>query len=359
MVMRGAAAGAATVWTASAVTMMTSTPAFAASSVTLTLTSSANYLNHTNSSTVDPTRLVMGNITINNSGTQPANGVAIQLRIPQANYAVAPQVIQAATVNTGGITGGTVGSNMVASGSDWLLTLTLGTALGVGETRTISNLRFGFRDGAGNVVGTLTGFSWSDAPFRRWGGNAFTMNNTATATNNGTTPATSAAAVVATPLSTFTESQNITISHDGSANNNPRITATIPDFWNNGRSSIGQITLVLRVDKNTNSRNVWYNVPVATPSAIDSKWTFTGFDSNGGAGPWRWTFQTIITGYAPASGTNGGPSGDFDGPTSSNSFSCTVQATYVSGNNAAGSQGTRDMTLSAPHATSITWDNGD
>ena len=85
MVMRGAAAGAATVWTASAVTMMTTTPAFAASSVTLTLTSSANYLNHTNSSTVDPTRLAMGNIVVGNTGTQPANGVQIHLRIPQAN----------------------------------------------------------------------------------------------------------------------------------------------------------------------------------------------------------------------------------------------------------------------------------
>jgi hypothetical protein len=88
-VVRGAAAGAATVWTASAVTMMTATPAMAVSAQIQINSFTANYVNHTNAGTVDPTKLqVSANFT--NGLSQATVGMQFTLTIPANLYATAP-----------------------------------------------------------------------------------------------------------------------------------------------------------------------------------------------------------------------------------------------------------------------------
>lgn len=358
--LRGTAATAATVWTASAVTMMTAAPA-AAASANLVFTSAAEYLNHTDAGTADPTVLLVSG-TVTNNGPQPAQNVSVQFRIPKSLHATAPIVTTAPTVDTGSISGGAVDTELSDGGSDWVLTLTLSPSpLALGQSRTISGLRISFRDGGENVVGTRSGFTWDDAPFQRWGGTAFVMNNTATATNVIDGAQLGPASVVATPNAGFTF-QGTDLNWAGTAtSNNARVEARIEDMWITGRSSIGKLTIVVAVEKATLTTNVWHYPPNPVPTGYDAAvWEFTGFAEDpsapAGKGSWTWTFESKHTGYAP-SADNNGPYGattetNFDGPLPDNSFAATVwaQTTQGIGNAVNG----RRMVVSAPHANTTT-----
>lgn len=349
--MRGAAVAA---WTVPAVTLATAAPAFAACSANLVLNVSANYLNHTNASTVDPTVLVVNSITLQNTGSQPAQNPQIQLRIPKAHYLVGPRVTTAATVNTGGISGGTVNTIMTSSGDHWLLTLTLGTNLGASETRTISSLRLSFQDGGNGTSANKGGFSWTDAPFRRWAGNAFTMANTATATNAACSTAAHSTSIAATPNSTFAGVRSEIrwpIFTD-------QMVARIQQVWNAGRSSIGRVTLRIEVIGGLSGRgNQGFNSNVSWQSGTDAYWTQTGTNAGpsqanppGGEDRWWWTFEADRNGWAPSIGS-GGPSVDLDGPPDNDAFHVHLIPNNTSGWALVPTVSMRHFIWSAPHAT--------
>lgn len=316
-VVRGAAV---TAWTVPAVTLVTAAPAFAVSA-TLNLTLvSANYTNHTNAGTVDPTELKVA-ATVGNSGTHPTVNAGVTLTIPSGLYDMAP-VATAPGFGTAVVTGS------LAAG--WTLAFTAETQIapGAANARTF------------NAVVKFQGAA--TAPYRLHAGTGFTLPLVANAAN--ATPGSSSTVVAATPNGTFARSGTASIVMNSASGDRAR--CTLQNFWNAGRSSIGQITVVVMIPKGSGG-SVWANIPESQPAGTDGKWTFVG--SSSADNQWKYTFRSNLTAYGPATlaGTNG--------PSANNSFYTEVIRVYKFGNVNANLPSGRSFTVSAPRAETITW----
>lgn len=326
-VVRGAAV---TAWAVPAVTLVTAAPAFAVSSVISVTGFTANYLNHTNAATVDPTKLAVS-AKFGNTGVQATKALQFTLSIPGGLYRTAP------TATTPAGWGAPAVSGSLAGG--WTLVYSITDQLTAGASNILFDSTITFTDPAG---------SWTDAPFRRWGGTAFSLSGSATATN--ATPAPAAVTVAATPTVPWV-STGVSVGGAGSIGIRPRVEAKIADLYNGGRSSTGQITVVVRVNKAGNS-SVFGNTPQADPQNTDNKWDFIGSNvSTTPNGPWLFTFRSKITGYAPTT-SNGGPGTDLDGPEANNSFYTEIMGIYAVGDTTVSANGS--ITVSAPHAETKT-----
>ena len=308
-VVRGAAAGAATVWTASAVTMMTATPAMAVSAQIQINSFTANYVNHTNAGTVDPTKLqVSANFT--NGLSQATVGMQFTLTIPANLYATAPTAPTPAGWGAPSISA--IGGDGLANG--WTLVFTASTQMAAGGTKAFST----------TISFTDPFASFANAPFRRFAGSSFSLAGSGTATN--ATTAGSSALVAATPNVTFSVSNTNAIWADNAGNNNgaggPNLRFTASKVYNAGRSSIGKMNLEIMINRPNaaiwpGSENYFRAAP--NPVAIvqnGSRWQqlpgAAGYNFNGGSGPWQFYFETIEDGFTPS--TADGGSDALDGP---------------------------------------------
>ena len=366
-VVRGAAVAARTV---PAVTLATAAPAFAACSANLVHTSSsAAYL----TGPEDPTRMNIS-FTFTNTGPSAAKNVQVQFNIPKSTsgYLVAPGVI-------GSISGGTAASTFTNNGANWSLPVTLTVpTIPSGQSRTVS-MTIGFRDGSGNVIGTLTGFTWSDAPFRRWAGNAFTLNATATAANAGCGTVSRDIPVTATPNATFGGDNSNIDWYATSGNGAPvgkngvrgAIWWGLDKLYQEGRSSVGQVTIIIEFDKQGSGRysgGFEHDPYTYGDSATgQTKWDFISSNAGGGNGSngdtkWQWEFRNKLAGWAPSTG-RGGPSTDLDGPVDHSgnnyAFGWWTVPINTSGGTGFGGTGTRHFVISAPHATTANVNDGD
>ena len=305
-VVRGAAAGAATVWTASAVTMMTATPAMAVSAQIQINSFTANYVNHTNAGTVDPTNLqVSANFT--NGLSQATVGMQFTLTIPANFYATAPT----ATTPTGwgAPSISAIGGNGLANG--WTLVFTASTQMAAGGTKAFSTT-ISFHDPFA---------SFTNAPFRRFAGSSFSLAGSGTAAN--ATTAGSSALVAATPNVTFSVDNANAIWANNAGNNSavgPNLRFTASKVYNAGRSSIGKMNLLIQINRPTNSpglTNYFRNQPNPVATVQNgSRWQqlpgSAGYNFNGGNGPWQFYFETIENGFTPS--TAAGGTDALDGP---------------------------------------------
>ncbi|HPU13631.1 MAG TPA: hypothetical protein PLQ19_07555 [Aeromicrobium sp.] len=340
-VVRGAAGAAAVAWTASAVTLVTATPAFAASADLKLAITTAQYVgNVTPFTSVNPTQLsVVG--TYGNQGPQATKNFQITLKIPANLYATAPTAAAVSGFTASAFTGS------LAAGWTIVFTRTAQLASGVVNQPFSTTITF-----------TDPGASFSDAPFRRWAGTSFALTGTATATNG--TPAAAAPTVAATPNVNFSVTDANAIWADASGNNNvlfgPNLRFTAAKVYNAGNSSIGKMKLEIRINR---PGNVWpgTNFFRGAPKQVavvqnGSRWQqlsgSAGYNFNGGAGPWCFYFETIENGFTPAT-ANGG-SDALDGPVSPEGIDILIKSnggdTIVGTFNAPHSV----MTVSADHA---------
>lgn len=314
-VVRGAVV---TAWAVPAVTLVTAAPAFAVSATLALSGVVANYLNGSVASTVDPTTLNV-NATVVNTGTSITELAVVSVMIPGNLYNVAP-------------TGSAPGfGNAEVSGdfqSGWTLAFTAEAQVPTGV------------DNGSAFVATIALDDNGGAPYRKWAGNSFALTMTASAAN--ATTGTGSATVATTPNGTFTNSGSSSIAMDSGTG--AKALCTLQNFWNAGRSSIGQITVLVTIPKSSDNSwgSVWRNVPQATPAVTDGKWDFIGFDSSNNL--WRWTFRSKLSAYTPVtvSGTSG--------PAANNSFYCEVVRTYYAPNTGNTLPGGRTFTVSAPRA---------
>lgn len=331
-VAKGAVAAA---WTVPAVSLMSAAPAFAAAcSAPLTCTPTARYLNNVSPFTnVDPAYLNV-TLVLTNGGPLTATGVSVTISIPKgaSTYLVAPQVAVAATASDATtVTGGAVNTTLTDAGTAWTLTLGLANLAPLPATRTI-NLRIGFRDGGSKIMGNNT-VTWADQPFRRWMGNSFTLGTNASATNAGCTATSAPALVDATPASGWTW-ENARVGTDGAEAGSDGVwpywpfpakpaawNAEIENFWHNGRSSIGQITLQALVPKLGSGK--WAATPVlndyqSSDANSRPKWGFVSpitSENISGTNFWVFTFRSQIVAGGDASGfAPSWVSGNYDGP---------------------------------------------
>ena len=305
-VVRGAAAGAATVWTASAVTMMTATPAMAVSAQIQINSFTANYVNHTNAGTVDPTKLqVSANFT--NGLSQATVGMQFTLTIPANLYATAPTATTPAGWGAPSISA--IGGDGLANG--WTLVFTASTQMAAGGTKAFST----------TISFTDPFASFANAPFRRFAGSSFSLAGSGTATN--ATTAGSSAIVAATPNVTFSVSNTNAIWADNAGNDSallgPNLRFTASKVYNAGRSSIGKMNLLIQINRPTNGvgTNYFRNQPNPVATVQNgSRWQqlpgAAGYNFNGGSGPWQFYFETIENGFTPS--TADGGSDALDGP---------------------------------------------
>lgn len=298
-VVRGTAAAAATVWTASAVTMVTAAPAQAASADLKLAITTASY----GTSPVNPTQLSVDG-TYGNEGPQTTQNFQITLSIPANLYATAPTAAAVSGFTTAGFSGS------LAAGWTIVFTRTAQLASGVVNQPFSTTITF-----------TDPGASFSDAPFRRWAGTSFALSGTATATNG--TPASAAPTVAATPNVTFSVSDANAIWANNAGNNSalgPNLRFTASKVYNAGRSSIGKMNLLIQINRPTNSpglTNYFRNQPNPVATVQNgSRWQqlpgAAGYNFNGGSGPWQFYFETIEDGFTPST-ANGGTDA-LDGP---------------------------------------------
>ncbi|NLC99120.1 MAG: hypothetical protein GX678_08645, partial [Actinomycetales bacterium] len=243
-VVRGTAAAAATVWTASAVTMVTATPAHAASADLKLALETARYVNNTTllQGLVDPTRLELQG-TYGNTGPQTTQNFQITLSIPANLYATAPT----ATTPTG--FGAPSISGSLAAG--WTLVYTRTSQIAVGVTGQPFKTTITFTDPAA---------SFDDAPFRRWAGSQFTLSATANATNG--TPASAAPTIAATPnVNIKVTSPNARWRNASTGASGRHVQYLASKVHNEGRSSIGKMKLELRLTKSTSSASYLHDAP--------------------------------------------------------------------------------------------------
>jgi hypothetical protein len=307
-VVRGAAAVGATAWTASAITLATATPALAVSSEIQISNFTANYVNHTNANTVNPTQLQVA-ATFANNGVQPTVNMQFTLTIPANLYATAPTATTPAGWGAPSISA--IGGDGLANG--WTLVFTRNSQIGAGQ----SGQPF-----ATTITFTDPGASFGDAPFRRWAGTSFSLAGSGTATNAN--PAGSSALVAATPNVTFSVSDTNAIWANNAGNNSPlsgpNLRFTASKVYNAGRSSIGKMNLLIQINRPTNSlglTNYFRNQPNPVATVQNgSRWQqlpgAAGYNFNGGSGPWQFYFETIENGFTPS--TAAGGSDALDGP---------------------------------------------
>lgn len=320
-ILRGAAM---TAWAVPTVALVTAAPAFAVSSDLKITDFAAHYADDNSATTADPTQLVV-TAQIGNTGTAVTVGALVTLTIPGDLYASAPQATTPAGFGDATISGD------LATG--WTLTFAATAQVPNGGSVAF------------NTVLTFTdpGDAWTDAPFRRWAGNSFNLAATATATNASTGAGN--ATVAATPVGGWSTSSASIAMNSGTGDT---ARCTVGDFWNTGRSSTGQVTLQVRINKNGGG-SVWANQPNPTPGAVDGKWTFVNHDFSNDV--WKYNFRSKVTGYAPGYVAGGA----FDGPgaTGVNAFYCEIYRVYKAGN-INNKLGARGFTISAPRTTTAT-----
>ena len=308
--LRGTAATAATVWTASAITMVTATPAHAASADLKLAFSVARYVNNTTElqANVDPTRLELVG-TYGNQGPQTTQNFQITLSIPANLYATLPTATTPTGFDAPSIS--PIGGNGFNNG--WTLVYTRTSQLAPGTVNQAFNTTISFTDGANPPT-------WSDSPFRRWAGTQFTLSATATATNG--TPAADAPTIAATPNGTFA-------GRDARIYWSPLVipigvNARLSRVWNNGRSTIGQVKLRVEIKKLQSGRlrdgfetdvNFYGNT-----GSHASGWTFLRSNVGGNNDSntdenWYWEFQNKRLAWAPSSASDA-----VDGPKDDEAF---------------------------------------
>jgi hypothetical protein len=251
------------VWAVPAVAVVTAVPAYAAcSGGGLSGTMIANYANHTNAATVDPTRIQVTS-TVTNTGTTATTGYTRILSIPAGLF----DTVSAPSVN--GYNGPTR-SGSEATGLT--LTYVRQSQLSAGASETFAT--------------TLTLGGTSASPFRGWQGPAFAL--TAQVNGGGTcgtlpTPA----SVAATPNTTLSISNwaadrsngNLTVGDDSGS--------TTTRVLNTGRKAVGPVTLAVTVPKGTGR----YSSAEPTPSNISTGWAFVAPRTENSTS-WTYTFRT-------------------------------------------------------------------
>lgn len=338
-VVRGAAAVGATAWTASAITLATATPALAVSSEIQISNFTANYVNHTNANTVNPTQLQVA-ATFANGGAQPTVNMQFTLTIPANLYATAPT----ATTPTGwgAPSISAIGGDGLANG--WTLVFTASTQMAAGGTKAFST----------TISFTDPFASFANAPFRRFAGSSFSLAGSGTATN--ATTAGSSALVAATPNVTFSVDNANAIWADNAGNNSPllgpNLRFTASKVYNAGRSSIGKMNLEIMI--NRPNAAIWplpENYFRAAPNPVatvqnGSRWQqlpgSAGYNFNSGNGPWRFYFETIENGFTPS--TAAGGSDALDGPIGPEGIDILIRS------NGGGSISSGTTTMPTPHS---------